>query len=658
MNTKHKYNTRNISRFATSENITLVTSESTPEKPFVKIINSNSDDGNSDDGNSDDGNSDDGNSDDGISDGNSDGKNIAYDDKDRDEELSEYDSDDDLDEDELDDVPDYIEEQDDLEQDDLEQDDLEISRYEYAKFLNRLFPSNYTRDKSDSLKRRRLLSPISNINNINYYIYSDSPNNHSNHSNHIDDDENYIVDVSNENNDLDEAVKCADNPKPKSKLTEKQIQEKKAEAEIKRISNKNYNEYKKIFEQDSNAESKYFKTILTVSQQESVINKLKKIGDITVVKKPYLIHLAELDIPDIYKACAINKINQLENMDQESANGEYYKLKCWIDNFMKIPFGKYTNIPIHVSDGLERCNEFIADAKHILDTCVFGLDNAKLQILQLIGMWIVNPESIGTTIAIKGPMGVGKTTLVKHGISKILNRYFTLLPLGGANDISYFEGHGYTYEGSTYGKIIDILIQSRQMNPIIYFDELDKLSESPKGDEITGLLTHLTDTTQNSCYHDKYFSEIDFDLSKILYIFSYNDETKINRILLDRMYNIEIKGYTVADKLAIANMHLLPKIRSNIAFTEDEIVLEEEVIKYIIEKYTDDEEGVRYLKRCLETIYTKLNLIKLLKPDNDEIFKLLNITNNTRFPIKLTKAIVDKLLHKREQSTVPFGMYN
>ena len=113
-------------------------------------------------------------------------------------------------------------------------------------------------------------------------------------------------------------------------------------------------------------------------------------------------------------------------------------------------------------------------------------------------------------------MGTGKTTLVKDGISKILNRPFALIALGGATDSSCLEGHGYTYEGSTWGKIVDILIQTRCSNPIIYFDELDKISDTPRGEEIIGILTHLIDATQNNNFHDKYFSEIDFDLSKAL----------------------------------------------------------------------------------------------------------------------------------------------
>lgn len=364
----------------------------------------------------------------------------------------------------------------------------------------------------------------------------------------------------------------------------------------------------------------------------------------------------------------------LNTMDSETASGEYYKLKTWINNFIKIPFNSYANIPVHISDGREKCSEFIIGAKRILDESVYGMDRAKLQIIQLLGLWLVNPESIGTAIAIKGPMGVGKTTLIKDGVSKILNRYFAFIALGGANDITYFEGHGYTYEGSTYGKIVDILIQSKQMNPIIYFDELDKVSDSPKGAEITGLLTHLTDTTQNNSFHDKYFSEIEFDLSKILYIFSYNEEEKVDSILRDRMYHIEIPGYSLEEKIMISKDYILPRIQRQVKMTSNEVVIDDEVIKHIIKNYTEGEEGVRNLKRCFEIIYTKLNLFRLVNPDCDIAKNILKPTNRDKnevisdgpfepnttyeFPIVLKISMVERLLEKNIKNTVPFGMYN
>ena len=250
----------------------------------------------------------------------------------------------------------------------------------------------------------------------------------------------------------------------------------------------------------------------------------------------------------------------MESMDPSI--GEYFKLKNWVDTFMRIPFNKFNNLPFTITDGLEKCNIYMEESIFTLDKAVYGLQDAKMQIMQLIGQWIVNPTAVGSAIAIKGPMGTGKTTLVKDGISKILNRPFALIALGGATDASVLEGHGYTYEGSTWGKIVDILIQTKSSNPIIYFDELDKVSDTPKGEEIIGILTHLIDATQNNKFHDKYFSEIDFDLSKALFIFSYNDETKVSPILRDRMYRISTKGYGQPEKKIIANEYLLPHVCS------------------------------------------------------------------------------------------------
>ena len=152
---------------------------------------------------------------------------------------------------------------------------------------------------------------------------------------------------------------------------------------------------------------------------------------------------------------------------------------------MRIPFGVYSELPVKKTDSSEKIHEFMDKSQKILDEAVYGMKDAKVQFMQILAQWVANPLSIGNAIALKGPMGTGKTTLIKYGVSKLLNREFAFIPLGGATDSSYLEGHSYTYEGSTYGKIIDILIQCKTSNPVIYFDELDKVSDTPKGEEIT-----------------------------------------------------------------------------------------------------------------------------------------------------------------------------
>ena len=386
-------------------------------------------------------------------------------------------------------------------------------------------------------------------------------------------------------------------------------------------------------------EAVYFKK-MPIEEQKTIIKELRSVNKIISVEKPYRLSLLESTIPIQFKSVAMKKINLLKSMDQYCS--EYYKVKHWVDSFMRIPFGKYHNLEVTIQDGIESSHAFMENAKNILDSAVYGLNDAKMQIMQMLGQLITNPQAVGSAIAIKGPMGTGKTTLVKEGISKILNRPFAFIALGGATDSSFLEGHSYTYEGSVWGKIVQILMDSKCMNPVIYFDELDKISDTPKGEEIVGILTHLTDTSQNSQFHDKYFSEIDFDISKCLFIFSYNDESKVSPILRDRMYRIQTKGYDKKQKTIIANQYILPRIRDQVKFEPADIIISDDVIHYIIDNFCEKEDGVRNQKRCLEIIYTKLNLYRLMRPDSNLFEQEMSI--KVTFPFQVTKQIVDKLI--------------
>ncbi len=156
----------------------------------------------------------------------------------------------------------------------------------------------------------------------------------------------------------------------------------------------------------------------------------------------------------------------------------------------------------------------------------------------------------------------------------------------------------------------------------------------------------MTDPDQNSVFQDKYFTGVDLDLSRCLFVFSYNDRTKINPILRDRMYVIKTEGYTTEQKSIIAKNYLTKAIRQNISFSEQEVVFEDAAIKYIIECYTGEEKGVRNLKRCLETIYSKLNLFRLMKPDANLFNTDLPLT--VTFPYTVTPETVRLLLKLEE----------
>jgi len=449
--------------------------------------------------------------------------------------------------------------------------------------------------------------------------------------------------------------------KPNSKMLLKSLDKCKESIQklIKKTRTKNTKEYHKLINAQKNkftSEIDYFKKNFSNKEQLKIMNDLKEINSHIQIDKPYRVALLESQIPTKYKATVMQKLNMLKSMDP--SDSEYYKIKNWVDTFMRIPFGKYKALDVKLSDGLDHCHNFMENAMGTLDNCAFGLNDAKMQIMQMVGQWIANPSAMGTAIAIKGPMGTGKTTLVKEGISKILGREFAFIALGGASDSSFLEGHSYTYEGSSWGKIVQILIESRCMNPVIYFDELDKISDTPRGQEIIGILTHLTDTTQNSEFHDKYFSDVNFDLSKCLFIFSYNDESKVNTILKDRMYRIQTKGYNTKEKITIANNYLLPKIREQVSFKEGEVIIPTETLEYIItnQSMTKSEDGVRNLKRCLEIIHTKLNLFRLVKSEKNVFTKDMDI--KVEFPFTVSKKDADIFIKNEEtQNQSLLAMY-
>ena len=415
---------------------------------------------------------------------------------------------------------------------------------------------------------------------------------------------------------------------------------------------KNGNMFKKLLNNKSSSNDFKFFNTLNIDKQKSLLTVLKEIGKHNNVDRPYRIKLLESDIPLCHKAMALKKVNILNNMDPGS--GEYYKIKQWVDGFMQIPFGKYTELPIKIDDGREKCSKFMDTAMEELNSAVYGLNDAKMQILQYLGQLIANPSSVGSAIGICGPPGTGKTTMLR-ALSAILKRPFTLIAAGGASDGSVFEGHAYTYEGSKPGKFVETIIQLQTMNPIFGVDELDKLSNTPRGEEVSGIFTHAIDTTFNDKFEDKYYSSIKLDLSKAIWVFTYNDESRINPILADRMYKIHTDGYNTKEKVTIAKEYLIPKIEKNINFNKDDIIFSEEVLTNIIDNYTDGEKGVRNLKRCLEIIFTKINLFKMMSPksklfDDEEI---LEITEN----FEITNDIIKTLIKKQDVNKTPFGLY-
>ena len=306
-------------------------------------------------------------------------------------------------------------------------------------------------------------------------------------------------------------------------------------------------------------------------------------------------------------------LNIDENIDEDDYGISFNKFNIKNIQEIQVLISEWTKFKINKK-------EYMKKVDNILDDCTYGQTDAKLQMKRIIGQWM-NGVSKGQCIGLCGPPGVGKTTLSKNGLAKCLinddgeSRPFAFLPLGGATNGSILEGHYYTYLGSTWGKFCDILMETKCMNPIIYIDELDKVSNTEHGREIISILTHVTDQSQNKEFFDKYFASIPIDLSQVLFIFSYNNRDSIDRILLDRIQEINIEPLSMQEKIIISKNYICPEIYKNIGFTNDEIIFNNGLLTDIIQKYTY-EAGVRKLSELLYDIFREINLRKICDDEN------------------------------------------
>jgi len=414
-------------------------------------------------------------------------------------------------------------------------------------------------------------------------------------------------------------------------------------------------DYEDDFQSKNKLENKKYFNKLKKSEQER-FNKMEgEIKDLYKNIVPLRYKVLNMDTSISNKANILQKVDAFERM--EDTNGEYTKLLRWVNGMKLLPLGKYKEIKVNKSHSKKKINKYLNNVYKILDKKLYGQYDAKNKLMQIIAQWISNPKSQTTVLALEGPPGVGKTSLIKHGLSKALDIPFSFIALGGSDDITTFTGHGYTYEGARCGCIVDTLIKSQCMNPIIFMDELDKMSKTEKGRDIIGLLTHLTDPTQNQSFVDKYYDGIEMDLSRVFFVFSFNDIKLIDPILKDRLNIIKFNGYNVKDKKHIVLKYIFPEILKNVGLNNGDIVLTDSNVEYIISRYTNGEKGVRNLKRHLEDIVMKINLIRFIKKDESKIHFPYDIKNiNTKFPIKLANDMIDNLLKNIHKESIPVSI--
>jgi ATP-dependent Lon protease len=351
------------------------------------------------------------------------------------------------------------------------------------------------------------------------------------------------------------------------------------------------------------------------------------------------------------KVIAYKRLDVMETFENTDTS-EYAKYKNWMDILLSIPFGICYNIPVNINSSRDDLKMYIQLVRKTLDSELSFLERPKDQIINIVSQMIRNPECNINAIGLYGPKGVGKSSIALS-IAKALDRPLRTISLGGESDGSMLTGHSFTYVGSCSGRIIEILRETKCNNPIILFDELDKVSEGTHGKEIIGNLIHLTDSTTNNKYnYDKYFAGLEFDLSKVLCIFTYNDSTKVDKILADRLFKIKIDNYSLNEKLEITKKHLVKTIVQKYKFTDNEIIFPNETINYIVESSRLDN-GMRDIKRKIEIIVSRINTLLLTNYENDntndaivklKYKELYNYYTFDKLPINVLKQHVDIFL--------------
>jgi endopeptidase La len=339
------------------------------------------------------------------------------------------------------------------------------------------------------------------------------------------------------------------------------------------------------------------------------------------------------NMPGQIKKIALEKIEEMK-----SGSSEFYKQSQYVNILLNYPWPSDDDNSMfrEISKDRQKSREYIERVKKVLDERVYGHKETKQTMQELIGKWISNPSSIGKAIGLVGPPGVGKTLIAK-GLGEALGIPFTQINLGGLEDGCVLNGHSYTYSAAQPGLIVRKMCEAGSNRCIIFFDELDKSSAKHGINEIYNVLIHTTDSNTNKNFNDKFFQEVTFPLDKVLFVFSYNDSSKVDKILLDRMEKIEVKPYTMNDKVLITKNFLLKEVMNGIGIEDKSITITDKTIEYLIEYYTF-EAGVRELKRKLETILLKLNLDKIY---NKEEFNKDN-------PYEINKEKIEKYLDKGE----------
>ncbi len=323
---------------------------------------------------------------------------------------------------------------------------------------------------------------------------------------------------------------------------------------------------------------------------------------------------------------------EIESADKKDA--EYTKRLRWINYALGLPT-EYKQINTLDKKSLQKI-------RFKIDSTIYKMDHVKDDLLSVVYAYATNPKSAGNSIALYGKPGTGKTDLVMK-MAALLDLPFIKIPVGNIKDASFLVGSPYTYVHSGPGHIVKSIIRLGFKNGIIFLDEVDKLAEGLRGDEILGTLMHLCDPTQNNSFADEYLDGIPIDMSSYLFIYSLNNMDKMNKALLSRIGQniIEVDNYDSADKMIISQKFIIPVVLKELGLDGEKIHFDEHIISYII---TDcmpfATHGIRELKGTLLKICRMVNYYNMINPDAYS------------YPIVLDRKMIDRILNKKRNINV------
>lgn len=338
----------------------------------------------------------------------------------------------------------------------------------------------------------------------------------------------------------------------------------------------------------------------------------------------YKNRITKAKLPKLVKEKALYELDRLKNSGSYSAEGGV--IRTYLDWILDLPWNAETK------DNLD-----IKSARMVLEKEHYGLEDVKDRIIEYLAVKKMSNSLRGPILCLVGPPGVGKTSIARS-IAHALNRNFVRMSLGGVRDEAEIRGHRKTYIGAIPGRIVYGMKQAKSKNPLFLLDEIDKMSNDFKGDPADALLEVL-DAEQNSTFRDHYL-ELEFDLSKVLFITTANSLETIPRPLLDRMEVIEVSGYTSEEKFHIAKDHLLPKKLKEHEVKDNKIKISDSSIYFVIENYTR-ESGVRSLERKISSLIRKA-IAEMIEKDKDKIIVNTNKVKSYLGPELFTYEKTDK----------------